>query len=71
MIDAKKLKSEIRKNGITQEELARKSGMDPATLNKKINGKSMFTVNEVQAIASELNIGNDELIDIFFAKELA
>lgn len=72
MINARELKAEIRRNGTTQEELARKIGMDPSTLNRKINNKQgTLTVDEAQKIVAELNIPNTKLLSIFFATQLA
>lgn len=72
VIDEKELKAEMRKNNMTQEELAKKVGMDPSTLNRKINNKQgVFTVDEAQKIAKELKIPNSKLLIIFFARELA
>lgn len=71
MVNAKELKFAIRRKGITQEELAKRTNMDPATLNKKINNKSTFTVDEAQKVANELELGCETLISIFFAQGLA
>ena len=72
VINARELKAEIRRNGTTQEKLARKIGMDPSTLNRKINNKQgVLTVDEAQKIADELKIPSVKLLSIFFARELA
>lgn len=69
MVNAKELKLEIRKNGTTQEELAQKVGMDPSTLNRKINNNNaVLTVDEAQKIAVILKIPRENLINIFFAE---
>lgn len=72
MVNTNELKAELKRNNITQEELAGKIGMNPSTLNKKINNKqSVFTVEEANQIAIELNIQSEKLITIFFDKKLA
>ena len=72
MVNTRELKADIRRNGPTQEELARKIGMDPSTLNRKINNKQgVLTVDEAQKIAEVLKIPNSKLLGIFFANKLA
>lgn len=72
MINTAELKAEIKRNGITQEQLAREIGLDPSTLNKKINNKqSVLSVDEAQKIAKVLEIPKEKLYVIFFAYELA
>lgn len=72
MINTTELKAEIKRNGMTQVELSRKIGMDPSTLNKKINNKqSTLSVDEAQKIAEILHIPHEKLFIIFFAPGLA
>lgn len=72
MINTVELKAEIKRSGMTQEQLAREIGMDPSTLNKKINNKqSVLSVDEAQKIAKILEIPQEKLIVIFFTSELA
>lgn len=72
MINTAELKAEIKRNGMTQVELSREIGMDPSTLNKKINNKqSTLSVEEAQKIAKILQIPHEKLFIIFFAPELA
>lgn len=72
MINTAELKAEIKRSGLTQEKLAREIGMDPSTLNKKINNKqSVLSVDEAQKIAKVLEIPQEKLIVIFFTSELA
>lgn len=66
MINTTELKAEIKRNGMTQVELSRKIGMDPSTLNKKINNKqSTLSVDEAQKIAEILHIPHEKLFIIF------
>lgn len=53
-----KLKGLMREKGITQTELADKIGMTVQALNAKLNGRSSFTVNEVNKICRVLSIEN-------------
>lgn len=72
MINTAELKAEIKRNGMTQEQLAREIGMDPSTLNKKINNKQgVLSVDEAWKIAKILEISQEKLIVIFFTSELA
>lgn len=73
MIRTEKIKRQMRSAGITQEQLANRLGIDPSTLNRKINNADgcKISVREANEIASILNFRKDELTDIFFAEELA
>ena len=73
MVKVNELKAELRRSGLTQEQLARKLGIDPSTLNKKLNNTdgSILSVKIANAIAKELNLSTNELVNIFFAPELA
>lgn len=72
MINTAELKAEIKRSGMTQEQLAKEIGMNPSTLNKKINNKqSVLSVDEAQKIAKILEIPQEKLIGIFFTLELA
>lgn len=73
MVNTSEIKASLKRNGMTQEILAKEMDMDPATLNKKINnaeGKNL-TVKEACKIAEVLNIPREELTSIFFAQKLA
>lgn len=73
MIDVKEIKAQLKREGMTQADLARRVNMDPATLNRKINnveGKTL-TVKEATQIAETLKIPRDMLTNIFFASKLA
>ena len=49
------------KNGITQEELAKKMGLGKSTLNKKLNGKSPWLLNECFLLADILGAPFDHI----------
>lgn len=72
MINTAELKAEIKRSGMTQEQLAKEIGMNPSTLNKKINNKrSVLSVDEAQKIVKILKIPKEKLVVIFFTPELA
>ena len=60
----KKMKMKIK--GKTNEDMARRIGVDPATFYRKKTGRSEFTRSELQAIRSELSLSQEELESIFF-----
>ncbi len=67
MIDSKCLKRQIDKAGYTQNTLAKRIGVSKNTMSSKINGKSEFTIDNIERICKTLNISSkDELIKIFF-----
>lgn len=68
MINTKLLKSYFVKNGLKQEEIAKKIGISYQSLSDKINNKSQFKVDEVSILCKILDI-KDEKDDIFFAKK--
>lgn len=73
MIKTNELKAQMKRLDMTQKDLANAIGMDPATLNRKINNEqgSVVTVKEANEIASALQIPREMMTDIFFAPELA
>ena len=69
MINTKLLKSYFIKNGLTQEDVAKKIGISYQSLSDKINNKVQFKVNEVSSLCELLKIKNEK-DEIFFAKKL-
>ena len=65
-MDLKKLKGIIVEKSISQLELAKSMGLTPQTLNRKLNGKSNFSIIEADTISKLLEI--DEPCKIFFSK---
>ena len=55
----------------TVKSLADAIDLQPATLSRKINGRSEFTYVEIQNICNALELKPPEAEAIFFAKELA
>lgn len=69
MINTKLLKSYFIKNGLTQEDVAKRIGISYQSLSDKINNKVQFKVNEVSSLCELLKIKNEK-DEIFFAKKL-
>lgn len=73
MVNTREIKAQIRRVGMTQEELAKKLGINPSTLNRKINNEEgqQLTVKEATDMARALEIPRDQLLTIFFAISVA
>lgn len=67
MLKANELKSEVARNEMTLEELARFLGINKSTLNRKMYGKSDFYRNEIVQIANILHLSQERINAIFFA----
>ena len=63
-----RLKAKRVERGFTQEELAKKLGMNTATYNRKELGIVDFTLGEIQDLMYYLDC---EFNDIFFKKDVA
>lgn len=66
MLNRNLLKAEFAKNGVTQEEVARKIGMNPTTFARKMK-RSGFYTDEAYKMIELLKIKNPE--QIFFASK--
>ncbi len=62
-----KLRGKIREHGYTQEEVAKKLNVAPATLSLKLNNASEFSQSEIQELCSFLDISGAEVSDYFFS----
>ena len=73
MINTREIKAQLKRVGMTQTELAKNIGVDPSTLNRKINNAEgeNLTVKEATKIAESLEIPREMLTSIFFAEALA
>ncbi len=69
MFDKKKLEAELILADITRASLAKELGIDKSTLYKKMNGKTEWTLSEIQKIGDVL--GGEKIHTIFFAKEVS
>lgn len=68
MVDILKLKAKLVERDITQQELSIKMGINPSTLNKKLNdAEGLFlSIKEVSNMCNILNIEPQEILSIFF-----
>lgn len=66
-----KFRAKLCEAGLTPRDLASLLGINEATLYRKMSGSSDFLRSEIQIIQYRLNLTNDDIMDIFFAKELA
>lgn len=69
-MDYSKLLGLIRARKLTQADVAKKIGMSPATLNKKLRGHTEFTQSEIRSMCAALSIGDEEILDYFFTEKL-
>lgn len=67
MIDKKEFKIAMVRSDIKMERLAEMLGVTTATLSRKVNNKSEFTVSEVKALRKILNLSLEDGERIFFA----
>lgn len=57
------------KSGMTNRELSKKIGISKNTLSSRVNGKSPFNADEIDAICEELKITDDlEKAQIFLSR---
>ena len=68
-MDKRSLQAEIVKRGFTASSLSKAIGISKSAFSKKINGKSEFTLGEIQRIVEVL--GLDSPIPIFFAPKVS
>lgn len=64
--DYSKLLGKIREKGMTQADVAVAIGVNPATLNAKLNGKSSFTSDEIIGLCNCCDIPTTEITAYFF-----
>lgn len=70
MLDKAALKSVMAYYGDNQESLAKALGRRPAAISAKINGKSDFTIPEVDIIVKRYELTGEGLKRIFFASNV-
>lgn len=71
MCDILKLRGKIVENGLNQESLAKKVGMNRSTLNRKMKTGEAFTIGEANKIAIILKLSKEEAMEIFFTNTVA
>jgi len=57
--------------GITKEEIAKSLGVNIATVYRKSNGESDFTLSELRILKKILGLTKDDVERIFFSDQLA
>lgn len=70
MFDQTKFKIAVLERGLTVDRIAIEIGVNPATLYRKMSGKSEFTRCELQNLRRILNLSAAQFEDIFFAQEV-
>lgn len=60
------LVSKMKLFGDNQTDLANALNLSLATTNARINGKSVFTQNEISIIAARYELTPEEVVEIFF-----
>ena len=64
-----KLRGAIRERYATEYEFARHVGMTRDTLGRKLNGKSEFTLPEIEQVLEALAIPKRDVYDYFFSQD--
>lgn len=62
------LNAEIARCGLTKPQLAKKMGVSKKRLYSRLRGETNFKQEEIQKIASILNLDEDKIMNIFFAE---
>lgn len=57
--------------GLSKEDIAKELGLNLATVYRKINGESEFTLSELRLLKKILGLTNSDVDRIFFNDELA
>lgn len=65
-MNVNKLKAKLVENGLNVETLAKKLGLNPQTVYKKLNNDG-FKMSEARKMGEILNLSSTELCEIFFA----
>ncbi len=65
MCDTMRLKGEMVRRGIRQEDLAKAVGIDRSTLNRRLKTGEDFTIGETNKVVAVLNLTAQEAIEIF------
>lgn len=73
MVNTREIKAQMQRKGMTQVMLAQRLGINPSTLNRKINNTEgeNLTVKEAAEMAEALEFQRNEITNIFFASRLA
>ena len=66
MFRKNELRSEMVRQGITNESLAKAINISDSAMYRKMNGESDFYRNEIIAISKILNLNNARMCELFF-----
>lgn len=65
------LRGRIIAKGYNTEEFCKRIGMTRVTFDRRMNGKSEFTRDEIERITTALDMSVNDMYSIFFAKFVA
>lgn len=68
MMNMNDLNAEIARQGFSKPQLAKKMGISKKRLYSRLKGDTTFKQEEIQMIASILQLDNDKIMNIFFAE---
>lgn len=71
MIAINKLKGKIAEQGMNMTTFAKSIDLDYSSLYRRLEGQVSFTVSDVEKITKVLHLENEDIMNIFFAKEIA
>ncbi len=71
MVNVNKLRAKIVENGINIEALANMSGINKATIYRRLNQPDEITIEEADKLVKVLNIDANEALAIFFTQYVA
>ena len=69
MINVNKLKAAMALRGVSNKELAEKTGIDYPNLMKKLKSPTSWSVLQAQAVADYLELSRDERVEIFMEEK--
>lgn len=67
LFNKNKFKASVIEIGLTMSDIAEYLSVNPATLYRKMNGTSDFTLNEIQVLKKKLCLDMEKVKEIFFA----
>lgn len=71
MIAINKLKGKIAEQGMNMTTFAKSIDLDYSSLYRRLEGQASFTVSDIEKITKVLHLENEDIVSIFFAKEIA
>lgn len=71
MVNIEKLKTALKDQSISIDQVADTLGCDRATIYRRFQQSTKFTVDEVDRLSKLLNLSAEKMQQIFFDRELA